>query len=67
MGIRCGEHKQYLGVGSDKGRRSFVWHFGIQNDSKTSYVPKQINLDLLLSSSRYGTLLTYLSPKMIDF
>lgn len=45
----------------------FSWHFGIQNDSKTSCVPKQINLDLLLSSSWYGTLLTYLSPKMIDF
>jgi hypothetical protein len=67
MGIRRGEHKHYLGVGCDKGRRFFVWHFGIQNDSKTSCFPNQINLDLLLSSSRYGTLLTCLSPNMIDF
>jgi len=34
---------------------------------KTSCVPKQINLDLLLSISRAGTLLSYLSPKMMDF
>jgi len=42
MGIRCGEHKHYLGVGCDKGRRFFVWHFGIQNDLKTNAVPKHI-------------------------
>jgi hypothetical protein len=31
------------------------------------FIPKQINLDLLLSNSRAGTLLSYLSPKMMDF
>lgn len=68
MWIRCGEHKHYLGVGCDKGRRYFVWHFGIQNArQKTSCVPKQINLVLLLSNSRVGTLVTYLSPKIMDF